>query len=422
MADKESMSEIEYVFDANIEKLATRVEKLNRRASKMGVPAIQLHIGTREKVYSCHGREPRFSTDPKAWGEDAEIQEHVRAAVSLHGDPPKLSGWTFVAVVDHLSNGTITRYPLADGEIDLKPFRGSEATCDHCQVNRKRHETFIVNHESGSLKRVGRNCLADFLGHSNPSALIGHLNLWAKAFEALEGAYAAGCGAGEPVMDLRSFLGYVAREIRLHGWTSRGKAYDTGARATADTASSVYWSRFGDAQPTDEDKIRAQTALDWARKLTDADVEDNDYLYNLRAVCESDTIRPKRAGLAGSVIVSAERALGLNQAAPIRSNLHRGTVGKRETEGLTLTGTQEINGFYGVSTLHRFEDAAGNLIVWFASNPYIVPDGPEKRLIEVGETLDLSFTVKGHDEFKGRKQTKVNRVTLPKRARKVSAG
>ena len=422
------MSEIQYIFDGNIDKLATSVEKLNKRAAKLGVPAIQLHIGERETIYTAPGAgAPTFSTDPKAWGEDTKVQAHERASVSLHGEPPKLAGWTFAAVVDHLSNGTITRYPRAETEIDLTPFRGVDATCDHCQTVRNRHETFIVVHDTGNTQRVGRNCLADFLGHQNPAGLIGHLRLWSKAFEALEGACEAGFGSGTPTLFLAGFLAHVARDMRQHGWLSRGKAYESRGVATADSAQNAYWhdgaglteAQRVEATPTAEDEARGLKALEWARKLTDLDVEDNDYLYNLRAVCTDDTIRPKRGGLAGSVIVAAERAfekLAQTQRDAAKSNDHRGTIGNRETDTLTLVGTREIDGYYGVSTLHRFEDAAGNLLVWFASNPRIIPtDDGDKRALAVGETATLAFTVKGHDDYKGRKQTKLSRVSAPRK-------
>ncbi len=363
------MREPVYIYDGNIDKLQLAVEKLNKRAAKLCVPAIQLHISPRETCFTCVGAKgPTVSTDPKAWGEDAKPVGHERAEVILRGEPPKLAGWTFAAVVDHLSNGCITRYPFAGGDIDLTPYRGVEATCDHCSTARKRHETFIVVHDTGTEKRVGRNCLADFLGHSNPASLIGHINLWGRAFALVEGAEEAGFGTGVTMLEIHEFLGYVACQMREHGWCSRGKAYEEGHHgATADLAQSAYWSSDpkGHGQPQTEDLTRGKKALAWARALTDSEVESNDYLYNLRAVCTDDYIRPKRGGLAGSVIVAAERAFekaAEKAAEATKSNLHVGATGERLTQDLKLVSTREIAGFYGVSTLHRFEDAAGNLL------------------------------------------------------------
>jgi hypothetical protein len=337
-----------------------------------------------------------------------------------------LAGWTFEATVDHLSNGLITSYP--GSSLDLTPFRGSDATCDHCKVNRKRHETFIVRNVDASVKRVGRTCLGDFLGHhGNPSHLIGHLNLWGKAFEALESAGAAGPGAATHTLELVVFVAHVAQEMRAHGWLSRGKAYETRGTATADRAQSAYWYNGRDkVSPTPEDDVRALRAVTWARALTDSEVEANDYLYNLRAVCLDDFIRPKRGGLAGSVIVAAERAFekAARQASDAQKyNDHIGSVGDKLEMDLKLVGTREVNGFYGFTTLHKFEDAAGNALVWFATNAEFVKgaDG-SKRAMVVGETLPLKGTVKKQDDFRGRKQTTLTRVTHPKprKARKAA--
>jgi hypothetical protein len=423
------MTEPRYVYDGNIDKLAHEVEKLNRRAAKLGVPAIQLHIGEREVCFTCakskDPKAPMVSLDPKAWGPDAKPQGHERATVVIAGEPPMLAGWRFAAVVDHLSNGTITRYPFGGTEIDLTPYRGAEATCDHCATARKRHETFIVVHDDGPEKRVGRSCLKDFLGHSDPSKVIGHLNLYGKAFALLEGFEEAGFDTGVTYLDLPVFLGYVAAFISKAGWLSRGRAYTDGGVATADMAQSAYWSNLNPPMivPTGADEARGKAALDWARALTDAEIGDNDYLYNLRAVCTDDFVRPKRGGLAGSVIVAAERAFEKAREIAenaLKSNLHMGTIGERETFELTLKGTREIDGFYGLSTLHKFEDAAGNAFTWFATNPEIIPEGTGKREIAIGETHTLNGTVKKHDDFKGRNQTGLSRVAVPpkKKARK----
>jgi len=417
------MTEPTFVYDGNIDKLAERVGKLNRRAEKLGVPAIQLRIGERETCFTCpKGGAPTVSTDPKAWGNEAKPVGHERAEVRLMGEPPKLAGWTFAAVVDHLSNGTITRYPAASHTIDLKPYRGVDATCDHCETSRKRHETFIIVHDNGQERRVGRNCLADFLGHSNPASLIGHLNLWTKAFALIEGAEEAGFDTGVTMLNLEVFLAFVACQMRQHGWLSRGAAYEQNrSDATADVAQYAYWSSVHPPilVPTLEDAKRSVAALDWARALTDEQIGDNDYLYNLRAVCTDDYIRPKRGGLAGSVIVAAERAFekaAEKASEALKSNEHIGNVKERLMDlDLTLVATREIDGTFGITTLHKFEDAAGNSLVWFASNPYIIPDGEDKRAMTIGENLILAGTVKKHDDYKGRKQTNLGRVAIPKK-------
>jgi hypothetical protein len=435
--------ETRYVYDGNISRLQERVEKLNKRAARLGVPEIRLELGERETVYTCSvDYGPAVSNDPRAWDRPHSMSKlvvhaHERCTAELAGEPPRLAGWSFVAVIDHLSNGAVTRYPLCEVEVDLKQFRGADATCDHCQTKRQRHETFVVVHEDGRLMRVGRNCIADFLGHQDPAKLIGHLNIWASIFAELDDCYEGGMGTGERRLYLAEFLAHVAREMRQNGWLSRGKAYEQGSVhfATADCAETGYWdalapgllsrNRREQIQTTKEDAERGAKAIEWVRALTDVDVQDSDYLWNLRAVCQDDHIRPKKSGLAASVIVSAERAFEKaleREREAQKSNEHLGSKKERLTLELTLVAYRELESDWGVSCMHRFEDPAGNCLVWFATNPSFIPvDKYGKRGMEVGETLTLAATVKAHDEYKGRKQTKVTRVALPKvkKAKKV---
>ena len=111
-------------------------------------------------------------------------------------------------------------------------------TCDHCNVNRYRRDTFVVhNDETKEFKQIGSTCLKDFFGH-DPAKI-------AKMAELL--GYAYECGkAGEHFVggdlryiELQSYLEHTAAMVRKHGWISGGAAYkderliSTRQRATA---------------------------------------------------------------------------------------------------------------------------------------------------------------------------------------------
>lgn len=87
---------------------------------------------------------------------------------------------------------------------------------------------------------------------------------------------------------------------------------------------------------------------------------------------------------------------------------HLGVVGERLTLTLTVrrVSTYEKRSFHGNSTytahVVSMVDAAGNVVVWFA----------DYHKQEVGAVLTLRGTVKAHDEYKGERQTVLQRVTL----------
>src|SRR3972149_3916096 len=74
------------------------------------------------------------------------------------------------------------------GETLPESWRRADQKCDHCGLIRKRNETFVVRHEDGTLKQIGRQCIADFLGHKGPEGML-------AAAEYLFSADGAACGA-----------------------------------------------------------------------------------------------------------------------------------------------------------------------------------------------------------------------------------
>ena len=353
-----------YVYDSKISKLQDTIEKLNRRAAKLGVEPIALEIGPRETIYTLKGKETGNRGDFPELAQDVET--HQRAAVTLDGTPPRLNGWTFAAAVDHV-DGTVNRFPGAAHEINLEEFRGAAGTCDHCNTERRRHETFVVAHEDGRTARVGRNCLKDFLGHQDPARLLGWMDYWNRALDALEEAEEGSFdGGGSYLLELWHFLAYVVEAIESHGWLSRGAAWENRDISTADIALGNMTDKDAPA-PTLAHVARANKALAWARELTEDDVAGNDYLFNLRAICALDGIKFKRAGLAASVIVTAERegAKAERKRKEAETNWLAVEEGRYEITGLVLVEKSQFSD-YGETfkMLVLVEKPEGSFKVW----------------------------------------------------------
>jgi len=87
---------------------------------------------------------------------------------------------------------------------------------------------------------------------------------------------------------------------------------------------------------------------------------------------------------------------------------HVGQVGERsDFTNLTVTKLRYFENEYGVRTLITFEDATGNILIWWAS----------KQLDDVkeGDVVDIRGTVKAHGDYNGRPQTELQRVKIVKR-------
>jgi hypothetical protein len=81
---------------------------------------------------------------------------------------------------------------------------------------------------------------------------------------------------------------------------------------------------------------------------------------------------------------------------------HQGAVGERLDLLLTVTKVKTLDGYYGSSTFHLFEDEAGNEFCWTTA----------AKTLELGETYEVRGTVKEHQVFKGKNQTVLTRCKV----------
>lgn len=422
-----------FVPQENAPRLKAKLEKLSRKAVRIGCAAI---FCTLAKTFS----RPHPDATRAAEGERV-----VYEALTVQGEPPKLAGWVLAATLEHETNkdGEPVNLLRCHGEETL-PAKYRTATpdnCDHCHTNRRRNNTYVIRNEAtGEWAQVGRTCLKDFLGlHADPGAVA----RWATLLLTLEASLLSeydedegGYGYSERGYDLEKFLAYTVESIRAEGWASRTYARDHGTLATADMVWYFLTARdektrnaYRIPEPTEASYQQAKDAIDWVMAQ---DASDNDYYHNLQVIVDIGTVTHRTAGYAASIVASATRAKEREVRRAVlvaESNNHVGTVGKRQDMTLTLLGTNTFDGYYGVTTLHRFADRDGNLVVWWASNAWVVPEdtaGHEDCKMVVGATYRVKATIKDHGEYRNQKQTKVARVavqplTVVKKTRKRRA-
>ena len=82
---------------------------------------------------------------------------------------------------------------------------------------------------------------------------------------------------------------------------------------------------------------------------------------------------------------------------------HIGELTVRAEYELKVTGIREINSDFGVTILHMMEDRSGNRVKWFSSGARLDPQ-------ETGEFIRVKATVKTHGEYRGIKETLMNRI------------
>lgn len=441
----------------NLHYLLERIEKLNKRCVRLGIPEIEVAVELDYVARRFAGSQGGFwvaEVDLEAYrakrgaygaGETGEVMEWHEVAIT--GAAPCYAGWRFVATLEPLPVDGGETYNLVmavPGEECPTSYMKPEAVgrCDHCNLKRNRKQTFVVQHDDGTFKAVGRSCIKDFLGHEDPNKLATWAELLAElgsmGTAAEDGEWLGGGGGREaPCYDLEFYLGWVAGAIRNYGWVSKGRAYHddtlaatvglvdlilnpprfTGKFAAQERAE---WKAMKEAcTPTEADTELAGEAVAWALEL---DIEalmeggGDSYLANVAAVARSRVVRDKTAGLAGSIVAAYSRA----KAKAIKEaekkerqkklpSKHIGTPKERLELRVRIERVIPHEGSYGLTLITGMmawddeREAYCNELTWFATTTHGMTEGNEYR---------VKATVKSHGEYQGAAQTVVNRVNV----------
>lgn len=401
----------------NLPRLREAFARIEKRARKLRVEAPTIMVGA--EVTKVEQR-PTGETVFRDGHYVAEISTvvHVFYPVTVTGRAPHFpGGWQLAARIDHVEGGNVLATVPGIPELPAA-YRTDAPTCDHCKLSRRRNETFVCLSEAGVYTRVGRQCLANFLGASaeDPERVCMLFQIVADACEAAEDASEGG-GSAERTLDPLATLATAVAVVRERGWMSGSEAWD---RRLPSTKSLVLeqldpdWCKKhpGDViLVTEADYAQAEAARDWAQNHTD----ESDFAHNLRTVAHMEFLRRKYAGIAVYIPVGYARFLGdevKRKRAAVWANCgpsqHFGTVKVRADYRLTVEHIGELKETeWGVSQLVVFRDASGNVAKWFSSHDV-------ETWLTVGEAYNLAVTVKAHDQYKGEKQTMLTRVDLAK--------
>jgi hypothetical protein len=372
-----------------------------------------------------------------------DIGRYVRTVLvvplTFSGETPRFAGWRFAASLAHVEGQTIVR--ALPGESCPAEYLERGPVCDHCRSARNRNDTYVVRHEDGRTKQVGRTCLGDFLGSdaalsaARAAELSLELATIAKQGEDLESGTWGGGGFYLP-----TFLAVCAALMRKGGWVSAARAREHGGEPTATRAWEVMLelSRDPRAQSPAEqqDREAAEAALEWARSLEDEQTEAEQYLHNLRAIAHAMVVDTRLVGLAGSMVAAHQRATRpkVEMDAPAG---HVGTVGAKVSWGLppqlgkrgaplksaptvmdsspvTFVRKVSFETQWGWSHICIFRSQAGHTLVWRTSSPGLTDN-------DAGKAVTLVGTVKGHTDYQGRPQTDLTRCVASVLREKASA-
>lgn len=400
--------------EARLEAVTKKLKTLNRKGEKLGTGAVSYELGKTEVVeLRGEGDHPIF----------------VRVVLlTVSGTTPAVSGYQFIGSITSAPGGNGNLFHGIPGQDKVsETIVNAPLTCDHCKTARLRKSTFLLKSETdGSILKVGRNCLADFLGGTDPEMVAATAEYLVQLEADLSEAEYLGADfftVSTSLWDIESFLGLVIDELRTSEYKSRTEAKANCGVSTADVVldrlSPPKGSGLKAEVPSQEDIERARELLQWVRSLQD----DSDYTRNLRLLAEGRVVDRKTAGYVASIPTSYQRHLereARDRLPTGAESSHVGTVGQRLDVSGTVTGRRTIESDSQWSdslTLLKVVDDSGNVFSTFSSARLGIEwedeDGSiQFKSAEVGTRVTLKGTVKGHSEFKGIKETQLSRVKI----------
>ena len=389
--------------------------KLNKKATKLGSTPITYKVIEEKEVTRRH-------TYIYGMGNEKSKEYKILAKiVEVTGTAPRLNGFTFVARVEYLADhkSLFHTVPGVNIKIDERFRELNASVCEHCNLIRRRSDTFIVrNDKTGEQKQVGRQCLADYTGINTPekaAAAASLLNLYTDISDSEGGFWNS---YFESTVDTRKALAITSVYISKYGWVPKSQAefnnptafyvqdhFTPGFKGN-DRAKEI--REVSAESETEVHQDRANKVVAWIEQELAEKANKSDYEENLVTLVCNDVCNARHLGIVCSAVSVWQRSQNqkVEYAArqeTLKNSKHIGTVKERlRSLKVTVRQVKMFEGNFGPTTLVKFVTSDGNVLTWFASGD---------KQYEAGQEFTVDATVKGYSEYNGVKETQVNRVS-----------
>jgi len=416
------------IYAHHLEELENRINRANRRATRRGLEGYSLTVSpanpepvyNEDEIKGWHRENGKAIYPIDAWGCKLEPEYYrERITVTIGGIVPKLpGGWRFIGIVDEDPIiGPMPKLITDDARtlnLNLDEFRDLDTwnECDHCHTNRDRRKVYLLRSEAGAIVKVGSKCISDFLGIrvDVPEDSFGKI---IEGVEDLEGKD-WGTSPGDRSYIIVDVLALAYAVVETYGWLNAENSRYEGKPSTGERVQYLMDAR--DPEVRDErngmiDSVPADVVaemVDYAKNLRDND--DSEYARTISAiVCgnhdDHKIVSWRNLRILASVVSGFQRMKAREAAAvSVVDSEFVGTIKKRATfPGVKVIFTRIFEGYYGDKQLVKLVDQAGNLLVWWNTGSSVP---------RLGETYDVTGTVREHDEYQGIKQTVLTRCKL----------
>ena len=382
-----------YIFAA----VGILTRQTKRRAEKMKKFASKFEkYGTCEYIKS----EPYICEDESSHHYKYEVVD-IDVTASY-----KIGDYSFVAALEWVEEAKENLIKKLSEDIYVPSIYKTRRECDHCKTHRYRKSTILLqNNETKEYIQVGKTCVKDYTGID-----LGRYACYLSFFTDLE-EYLAECEKDnreriKPMYKVEDILNQTNEEVSHHGYISKGKSYELD---TDSTSSRIYMmltdyvdyytqKKLYSLYKNISDKSKEETVAVY--KFYEELESQNDYVNNIKTILQTKYVDASKIGLVVSAVGTklrlTEEKMKKEREGLIESNFV-GQIGDRITFKAIPECVFSDHSEWGFFYIYKMK-LGNDEIIWKTSKSF-QPD------IEI----EITATIKAHEEFKGRKQTEITR-------------
>lgn len=390
----------------NVAAVKDRVAKLNAKAAKYGLPLFTMSVEESKEyalVFCNHSYWNKIPLNEVPTNKPRVTLYHV----IVTGDPIKLGDYTVLGKVErHLNNIMF----LSSGDVEVRNLWKEDFRCEHCNYNRHRNSVYLIHSEKDGRMQVGSTCLREYTGLD-----ITPVNEWIKLMEEVEDM------ERDPkckYLPTEYVLSMIIREISQYGYRSKK---DYPGNNTAQVVLNNYSDPLEMITPEDTHIEAAKNVLSWARTNAEEYRERGEFWYNLMSVSAEEYFDPKYIGYLAYLPMAYFKEMDKREEIKNREKqkVQSEYVAEAKARIETQVTVKQVVGFdteWGYSEIISMVDLEGNVLVWKTSTANELSNNYWNSLDNSEFNKDRIFrikaTVKGHQEYRGTKQTAVIRVKV----------
>lgn len=363
-------------------------EKLDKYIKKLGKYGVCSY--TKSEPYMCENENsPKFKYEVV----DIDVVANY-----------KIGDYSFVASLEWVEEAgeNLVKKPSADTYVP--EIYKTRRECDHCKTKRYRKSTIVLRSNVDSTYiQVGKGCVKDYIG-VDLGNYASYLAFFSNIEEYLQECEKKNLPRIHPMYEVNYILEQTVEEVKHYGYISKSKSWELETDSTSQrvymmlTGHVAYYNQRNYKPYTnisDETKGEVSDIFTFYENLESAD----DFTNNIKTLLKVKYVGADKIGIVVAAVGTRLRIINMNKEKAERAKSEFvGSVGERITfkavpECIFSSGSE-----YGWFYIYRMR-CEDNEFVWKTS-----------KSLRTDVELEITATIKAHEEYKGVKQTEITRA------------